>query len=185
MIIGIILFIIGFVIFSWSGYWTGRHSWERPAIFWNIKSEMIITILEFGLIISGLVLIFISNYKVGLGIIIVYVLLLLVMKMIGGEKNSIKTIVKTYNKKKLYNPNKPNKEIFKEILAVRFRGKGWDEKMLKEFADKFDNLREFCSWVISEENPYKFGFDIGYEKSWKNREKLGELIEKIIRKENK
>lgn len=89
MILGIILLLLGFSLFIWSGYWERQPKSCRPPIFRGIVTSFLIYLLYYGLQISGITLIFISNHKIGFVTISVYIIILVLIVWIFKKKQML------------------------------------------------------------------------------------------------
>jgi len=196
LILGIILTILGFIIFQWSANALSKSFIERPLIFANLTAVIIIHILWIGLLIGGLILLWQAN-PVIVGVILGgYFILWVIGYFLGSENASIKRIFKTYKQLELFHPQATEEEILKETARLYFQRLRWDEYRINHilkiiFEEKTStevkNIKDLIKSILIFERPrddlwgnYNFK---SFMKSMEQYEKRDKFIDEIYKKE--
>lgn len=90
MIIGWILYCIGLVVFLWVTFWQQKSMSERPQIVYGITKSFLILIIQWGLIISGIVFLFFSWSPYGVFAIVAIIFLLIFSLVVKKEDKNQK-----------------------------------------------------------------------------------------------
>ncbi len=196
LVLGIILFILGFIIFQWSANALSKSFIERPLIFANPIAIIIIHLLWVGLLISGLILMWRVN-PVIVGVIVGgYLVLWVIGYFMGSEKESIKRIFRIYKQLNIFRPQATEEEILKEAARVYFQRLRWDEYRINHilqliFEEKtgtgVKNIKDLIKSILIFERPRddlwsNYSFE-SFVKSMKQYEKRDKLIDEIYKKE--
>ena len=70
-------------------------------------------------IYSGLIILFIASWKIGLILLCLFGIFLLFSKGIGNDRKKIKRIIQTFKKEKELNPNASEDAVCRKIIASR------------------------------------------------------------------
>jgi len=193
LILGIILTIVGFLIFQWGANALNKSFWERPLIFNNPIAVLIIYLLWIGLLIGGLVLLWKVN-PIIVGIILGgYFILWVIGRFLESEKAKIKRIFRTYKQLKLFRLKATEQGILKETAQLYFRSLRWDEDkinrilkiLFEEDEDKIKDIKSLTRSILIFERPSDdlVGSDI--KSFFTKSTKRDKLIDEVYRKELK
>ena len=193
LIFGIILTILGFLIFQWSVNALSKSFIERPLIFANPIAVLVIHLLWIGLLIGGLILLWQVN-PIIVGVIFGgYFILWVIGYFMGSEKTSIKRIFRVYKQLKLFRPKATGDGILKETARLYFQKLRWDEYRInhvlqlifkEEGGSKVKNIKDLVKSILIFERPEDLlrGTE-SFTKYMKRSERRDKLIDEIYKKE--
>jgi len=188
LIIGIILTVLGLIIFEWSANAENKSSLERPLIFNSVVAVFIINLLCIGLISSGLYSLWRVNPVIVLTILSIYAILWIFGYFLGSEKTKAKKIFNIYKQLKLFRPQTKKDEIFKKTARIYFKNLRFDEDRIDRIVNaifedsiglkKDRNVKDVASSILFFENSYNnFGLDFNFESDLKTCSKRDKAIE--------
>ena len=188
LILGIILTILGLIIFQWSANAQNKSVFERPLIFNRPTAVIIINLLWLGLFAGGFYSLWKVNPKIVLTLIGIYTVLWILGYFLGSEKAKAKKIFKVYRQLKLFRPKATDEEIFRETANVYFRSLQWDEDKIRITVDvifekgagsKEDkDIKDVANSILIFEGPNDdFGSGFNFERHIKQSSKKKKAIE--------
>jgi len=141
--IGIVLLIFGI----WQAFQLGQSS---PILSW------------IGLL-SGIIIVFISSWKIGLALLILFGLFVLFSQIVGNDRKKIKRIILTFKNEKGSNPTASEDAICRKIIASRLYItrisnpigiKTIDDAIMYVthiFSEPTLTISKTCNWIITHE----------------------------------
>jgi hypothetical protein len=191
LILGIILTILGVIIFQWSARAMSEPFYNRPLIFHKTIPVLIINLLWIGLLFGGLYSFWRVSYKIVLFLIGSFAILWIVGYFLGSHKNKAKRFFQIYKQLKIYRPQAKEDDILRETARLYFQNLRWDmEKInytLKFIFDEKDHkvkdVKDLFRSVLIFENPSDdFGAGFNFEKYMKESSKKDAAIEWAYKK---
>jgi len=146
MILGIILLFIGIILYFWVSSNVSKRRGDRPLAFSNTIFVLILSLFYLGLIITGLILIFRSSYKIGITIIIAVVLIFITIKWMSSPRYTRKTILKSYQKFKAFSPEENEEFILTGVIQARHPD--YDEGRIISILENCKNIEELIEYFI-------------------------------------
>lgn len=131
LILGIILTVLGFIVFQWTANAQSKSFLERPMIFNSAVAVLIINLLWLALFAGGFYSLWKVNPTIVLVLIGIYAVLWIFGYFMGSEKAKAKKIFGIYKQLKLFRPKASDEEIFSETARAYFRGLRWDEDKIR------------------------------------------------------
>ncbi|MEX1087289.1 MAG: hypothetical protein WD312_02930 [Candidatus Paceibacterota bacterium] len=187
LILGIILTVLGFIVFQWAANAQSKSVFERPMIFNRATAVIIINLIWIGLFIGGFYSLWQVSPKIVLTIIGIYAVLWILGYFMGSEKTRAKKIFKIYRQLKLFRPKASDEEIFRETANAYFRGLRWDEDKIrmtvdaifeKRIGSKEDkDIKDVASSILIFENPHGDFMSYDFRKSMKRFSKKQKAID--------
>jgi hypothetical protein len=187
LILGIILTILGFIIFQWAANAQSKSFLGRPMIFNSAVAVLTIDLLWLGLLAGGFYSLWQVNPKIVLTILGIYAILWILGYFMGSEKAKAKKIFKIYRQLKLFRPKASDKEIFKETANAYFRSLRWDEDKIKMTVDvifekgvssKEDKtIKDIASSILIFESPHDDFISYDFTKLMKRLSKRQKAID--------
>jgi hypothetical protein len=163
LILGIILMVLGFIVFQWAANAQSKSVFERPMIFNRATAVIIINLIWVALFVGGFYSLWQVSSKIVLTIIGIYAVLWILGYFMGSEKAKAKKIFKIYRQLKLFRPRASDEEIFRETANAYFRGLRWDEHKIKMTVDAIfekragskedKDIKDVADFVLSFESP--------------------------------
>jgi hypothetical protein len=163
LILGIILMVLGFIVFQWAANAQSKSVFERPMIFNRATAVIIINLIWVALFVGGFYSLWQVSSKIVLTIIGIYAVLWILGYFMGSEKAKAKKIFKIYRQLKLFRPRASDEEIFRETANAYFRGLRWDEHKIKMTVDAIfekragskedKDIKDVAEFVLSFESP--------------------------------
>lgn len=187
LILGIILTVLGFIVFQWSANVQSRSVFERPMIFNKAAAVIVINLIWVGLFAGGFYSLWQVSSKIVLTIIGIYAVLWILGYLMGSEKAKAKKIFKIYRQLKLFRPKANEEEIFRETANAYFRGLRWDEDKIrmtvgsifeKRAGSKEEkDIKDVASSILIFESPYNDFMSYDFRKSMKHFSKKQKAID--------
>jgi hypothetical protein len=187
LILGIILTVLGFIVFQWSANAQSKSAFERPMIFNRATAVIIINLIWIGFFAGGFYSLWQVNHKIVLTIIGIYAVLWVLGYFMGSEKTKAKKIFKIYKQLKLFRPKASDEEIFRETANSYFRGLRWDEDKIrmtveaifeKRTGSKEDkDIKDVASSILIFESPHGDFMNYDFRKSMKHFSKKQKAID--------
>lgn len=187
LILGIILMVLGFIVFQWAAKAQGGSFLDRPLIFNSAIAVVVINLIWIGLFIGGFYSLWQVNPKIVLTIIGIYAVLWILGYLMGSEKAKAKKIFKIYRQLKLFRPKASDEEIFRETANAYFRGLRWDENKIrmtveaifeKRVGSKEDkDIKDVASSILIFESPHGDLMSYDFRKSMKRFSKKQKAID--------
>ncbi|MFH1956700.1 MAG: hypothetical protein ABIJ28_03575 [Patescibacteria group bacterium] len=187
LILGIILTVLGFIVFQWSANAQSKSAFERPMIFNRVTAVIIINLIWIGFFAGGFYSLWKVNHKIVLTIIGIYAVLWILGYFMGSEKTKAKKIFKIYRQLKLFRPKASDEEIFRETANAYFRGLRWDEDKIrmtvsaifeKRVGSKEDkDIKDVASSILIFESPHGDFMSYDFRKSMKHFSKKQKAID--------
>ncbi len=185
LILGIILTVLGFIVFQWSANAQNKSFLERPMILNSTVAVLIINLLWLLLFAGGFYSLWKVNPIIVLVILGIYAVLWVFGYFMGSEKAKAKKIFSIYKQLKLFRPKSTEQEIFIETARIYFSNLRWDEHKIKMAVDiifeksagnKEDkDIKDVAISILIFENPqddFGRGFDFeGYMKRHTKKQK--------------
>ena len=131
IILGIILTILGFIVFQWSASAQSKTVIEQQNIFNRPIAVITIKLVWIGLVAGGFYSMWEVHPKNIITIICIYAILWTLSYFMGSEKSKAKKLFMCYRHSKLFRPNASNDEIFRETANAYFRELEWNEDKIK------------------------------------------------------
>jgi len=135
LILGIILTVLGFVIFQWSANAQSKSFLERPMIFNSVVAVLVINHLWLALFAGGFYSLWKVNPTIVLVIFGIYAVLWVFGYFMGSEKAKAKKIFGIYKQLKLFRPKETDQELFRETARNFYSNLRWDEHKIKMTED--------------------------------------------------
>ena len=107
------------------------------------------TILWLSLIFAGIAIIFRSSKNIGTWTLIASVVFYVMMKLVGGSKNTRRTMLNTYQKMKAAYPEDNEQEILCKVLKTRYSS--WNDEDIRSFVRDNKNITDLTNIVIYHE----------------------------------
>lgn len=187
-ILGIILTVLGFIIFQWCANAMSQPAYNRPLIFFKTAPVIIINLLWIGVLAGGLYCLWQVSYLIVLILIGGFAILWGFGFYMGKEKTRAKKIFKIYKQLKLYCPQEKERKILKETATIYFSNLRWDEVKInltidsifeEKMGSKVNDVKELVNSIFIFENPSdNFGPNFNFEDYLKESEKRDKVIEK-------
>jgi len=185
LILGIILTVLGFIVFQWSANAQSKSFLERPMIFNSTVAVLIINLLWLLLFAGGFYSLWKVNPTIVLVIFGIYAVLWIFGYFMGSEKAKAKKIFGIYKQLKLFRPKTSDQEILRETARIYFSNLRWDEHKIKMTVDAIfeksvgnkeeKDIKDVASSILIFENPqddFGRGFDFeGYMKRHTKKQK--------------
>jgi len=191
LILGIILTILGVIIFQWSAKAMSEPFYNRPLIFYKTIPVLIINLLWISLLAGGLYSFWQVSYKIVLFLVSIFAILWIVGYFFGSDKNKAKKFFQIYKQLKLYRPQTKEEDILRETARLYFQNLRWDiekiNSILKIIFDEKDrevkDVKDLFRSVLIFENPSDdFGAGFNFEKYMKESSKKDAAIEWAYKK---
>lgn len=186
LFLGIILTILGVIIFQWCAKAMSEPLYNRPLIFYRTIPVLIINLLWIGLLVGGLCSFWKVNYKIVIFIITGFVILCIIGSFLGSYKNKSKIFFQIYKQLKIYRPQATEEDILHETVRLYFQKFQWDMERINRiskyiFDEKYYKVRDVkdvLHSVFNFENPDNdFGARFNFKKSMKELAKKNAAIE--------
>lgn len=185
LILGIILTILGFIIFQWAANAQSKSFLERPMIFNSTVAVLIINLLWLALFAGGFYCLWKVNPTIVLVLVGIYAVLWVFGYFMGSKKAKAKKIFGIYKQLKLFRPKATDQELFRETARIYFSNLRWDEHKIKmtveaifekSYSSKEDkDIKDIVSSILIFESPHDDfgrGFDFeGYMKRHTKKQK--------------
>lgn len=188
LIIGIILTVLGFIVFQWAAKAQGGSVLDRPLIFNNVVAVLVINLLWVGLFAGGFYSLWQVNPIIVLTIFGIYAVLWILGRILGSEKAKAKKIFKLYKQLKLFRPKATDEELFREMARAYFSGLRWDEQQIRMTVDAIfeeragnkenKDIKDVASSILIFENPSGDFMGGDFMRSMKQLSKKQKAIEK-------
>ena len=123
--------------------------YSRPMAFSNPIVVGMGTILWLSLIFAGIGIIYRSSENVGRWTFIATVIFYFVIKLIGGSKNTVRTMSKSYQKMTAAYPDEDEYEILCKVLKSRYPS--WSEEEILSFVGDNKSITDLTNMVIYHE----------------------------------
>jgi hypothetical protein len=107
------------------------------------------TILWLSLIFAGIGTIYRSSENVGRWTFVASIILYFMIKLLGGTKNTRRTMLKSYQKMKTAYPEENEHEILCKVLKSRYPS--WSEEDILSFVGENNNITDLTNMVINHE----------------------------------
>ena len=188
LILGIILTILGFLVFQWAAKAQSQSAFERPLIFHKPIAVLIINLIWLGLFVGGFYSLWQVNSTIVLTLIGIYAVLWVIGYIMGSEKSKAKRIFKIYKQLKLFRPKAKEDELFRETVIAYFNGLRWDEHKIQMTVDVIfekrdgkkekQDIKDIAKSILLFESPHDdFGIGFNFEKYMKKSAKKEKAIE--------
>ncbi len=189
LILGIILTVLGFIVFLWSMNAQSKSFLERPMIFNSVIAMFIINLLWLGLFAGGFYSLWKINQIIVLVIFGIFIVLWIFGYFMGSEKTKAKKIFSIYKQLKLFRPKTPNQELLKETARLYYSNLRWDEHKIKITVDiifeksiaseENRDIKDVANSILIFENPHDdIGRDFDFERYMKSSIKKQKSIDK-------
>jgi len=191
LILGIILTILGLVIFQWYGKAMNEPFYNRPLIFHKTIPVLIINLLWIGLLVGGFYSFWQVSYKIVLFLVGSFAVFWIIGYFLGSYKNKAKIFFQIYKQLKIYRPQTKEEDILRETVRLYFKNFCWDvekiNSILKIIFDEKDrkikDIKDLFRLVLIFENPSDdFGINFNSEKYMKELSKKDAAIEWAYKK---
>ena len=149
MFIGFAILICGFIFMVWFSGNVNKPRYSRPMAFSNPIVVGMGTILWLSLIFAGIGAIYRSSEEVGRWTFIASIILYFMIKLVGGTKNTTRTMLKSYQKMKAVYPDENEHEILCKVLKSRYPS--WSEEQILSFLGENKNITDLINMVIYHE----------------------------------
>ena len=126
LILGIILTILGAIIFQWSAKAMSEPFYNRPLIFHKTIPVLIINLFWIGLLAGGLYSFWQVSYKIVLFLVGGFAILWIAGYFLGSHKNKAKKFFQVYKQLKIYRPQTKEEDILRETARLYFQNLRWD-----------------------------------------------------------
>ena len=185
LILGIILTVLGFIVFQWSANAQSKSFLERPMIFNSVVAVLVINLIWLALFAGGFYSLWKVNPTIVLVIFGIYAVLWIFGYFMGSEKAKAKKIFGIYKQLKLFRPKATDQELFRETARIFYSNLRWDEHKIKMTIDAIfeksvgvkedKDIKDVVSSILIFENPqddFGRGFDFeGYMKRHTKKQK--------------
>ncbi len=191
LILGIILTILGIIIFQWMAKAMSEPFWNRPLVFHKTIPLLIINLLWIGLLGGGLYSFWQVSPKIVFFLVGGFAILWIAGYFMGSNKNKAKKFFQIYRQLKIYRPQTKDEDILRETARLYFQNLRWDmeksNSILKIIFDEKDrkikDVKDLFHLVIIFENPSDdFGVGFNFEKDMKELSKKDAAIEWAYKK---
>src|SRR3989344_373872 len=185
LILGIILTVLGFIVFQWAANAQSKSFLERPMIFNSVVAVLIINLLWLALFAGGFYSLWKVNPTIVLVLVGIYAVLWIFGYFMGSEKAKAKKIFGIYKQLKLFRPKATDQELFRETARIFYSNLRWDEHKIKMTVDAIfekstvskedKDIKDVASSILIFESPHDDfgrGFDFeGYMKRHTKKQK--------------
>ncbi|MCL6098506.1 MAG: hypothetical protein M1391_08025 [Bacteroidetes bacterium] len=175
---GLILFLLGIIIFFYLKHNIIKPSYVRPLIFTNELFLNISTLVWIILLISGTILIIYSSIILGIIIVSIVILYIVVLKFIGNDYSIIKTNYEVYHKLKKHHPNKDEKYYLFLVAKSRYPNRS-DQDILNIIGDSSD-IDQLIKTILRIDKPFYQTMDANQQIAF--LENYRRLIKKVLKK---
>jgi len=191
LILGIILTVLGVIIFQWCARAMSEPFYNRPLIFHKTIPVLIINLLWIGLLAGGLYSFWQVSYKIVLFLVGGYAILWIIGYFLGSHKNRAVRFFKIYRQLKIYRPQAIEEDILRETARLYFQNLHWDMGKINHtlkfiFAEKdhkVKDVKDLLHSVFIFENPSDdFGAGFNFKKYMKESRKKDAVIEWAYKK---
>jgi len=188
LILGIILTVLGFIIFQWSMNAQSKSFLEKPMIFNSVVAVLAINLLWLGLFAGGFYSLWKVNPVIVLIIFGIFVVLWIFGYFIGSEKTKAKKIFGIYKQLKLFRPKTPNQELLRETARIYYSNLRWDEHKIKITVDTIfeksiankenGDIKDVANSILIFESPHDdFGQNFDFEGYMKRHTKKQKAVD--------
>ena len=191
LILGIILTILGAILFQWFVKAMSGPFYNRPLIFHKTIAVLIINLLWIGLLAGGLYSFWQVSYKIVLFLVSGFTIFWVIGYFLGSYKNRAKRFFQIYRQLKIYRPQAKEEDILRETARLYFQNLRWGmgeinhtlELIFAEKDSEVKDAKELLHSVFIFENPSdEFGAGFNFEKYMKESNKKDSAIECAYKK---